>query len=74
MSKKQKVITFEQIMKASAVVNARYSSYEKANKQYNALVDSFPECETKLFKFEGKTYVVTKQDWPARFSIIEVNT
>jgi hypothetical protein len=74
MGKKQKESTFEQIMKASAVVNARYSSYEKANDRYSALVDNFPECETKLFTFDGKTYVVTSQRWPSVFSVTEVNT
>ena len=74
MRKNKKVSTFEQVIQASAVVDAKYSSYEKATQRYSALVANFSECKNKLFEFEGKKYVVTCQKWPYIFNVTEVKT
>lgn len=76
-TRKKKVSTFEQLMKAKQIADAKYKIYDKADDKYRDLVWDFPECTNKLFEFEGKTYVVNQSRRPngsPQLDIIEVET
>jgi hypothetical protein len=76
-ARKEKVSTFEQLMKASQLSDKKFSDYQKADAKYKATVKSFPECNNKLFEFDGKRYVVTRYDtgWgQAKIEIIEIES
>lgn len=67
--------TFDQLMQAIAIKERRHSSLIRAETKVSKLKANFPDCTNKLYKFNGKTYVVSSEVcWGAKtVSIDEVS-
>ena len=57
---KKKETTFEQYMKAREIQEKKYALWSKAEDREREILSRLPDCDTKLFKYNGVEYVVTK--------------
>ena len=56
---KVKTSTFDQIMAVRDEIDKKHIAFTKAVDKKRQLISRFPECSNKLFRYGGKTYVVT---------------
>lgn len=57
---KKKETTFEQYMKANEIQDKKYELWSKSEDRRCDILSRMSDCDTKLFKYNGVEYVVTK--------------